>query len=88
MEILGELLIDLILEGSIGAVGSKKVPKPIRILAAVILALVFGGLIVGLFAIGISEKNWIMIIIAGVIAISIGIIVWKAVKINRRGKRS
>ncbi len=46
MEIIFDILFELIVEGSMGAVGDKKVPLPLRILAAVFLIVIFGGLVV------------------------------------------
>ena len=41
MELIFDILFELIVEGTIGAVGDKKVPLALRILAAVFLVLVF-----------------------------------------------
>ena len=76
MDIIFETLFELILEGSIGAMGNKKVPLPIRIIAAVFLFLLFGALIGGLLYLGISEGNWIMIVIAIVIVLLLGFTIW------------
>lgn len=72
MELIFDILFDLIVEGSIGAVGDKKVPMPLRIIAAVCLY------------IGISEKNWIGFAIAGLIIVIIIGAVWKTIKRHRR----
>ena len=85
MEIIFEILFELIVEGSIGAVGDKKVPIPIRILAAVLLFLIFGTVVGALIYIGISEGSWILIVVGAVIGLLIVFAVWKTVK-KHRGK--
>lgn len=59
MELLFEIILDLILEGSIEASLSKKVPKIIRYLLIVLICLFFIIVILGLFIVGISflDKN-------------------------------
>ena len=69
MEIIMEIILDLILEGSVEAASSKKVPLPVRILASVILLAVYGGLIGFLVYIGIHEKKWLVLVLAAVILI-------------------
>ena len=64
-----EIILDLILEGSVEAASSKKVPLPVRILASVILLAVYGGLIGFLVYIGIHEKIWLVLVLAAVILI-------------------
>ena len=83
MELIFDILFELIVDGSIGAVGDKKVPLPLRIIAAVFLVLVFGTLIAVCLYIGISEKSWIGFAIAGLIAVIIASAVWKTVKRHR-----
>jgi hypothetical protein len=84
MELILEILFDLIVEGSVEAVGEKKVPLVLRILAALVLIVVFGGLVGVLLYIGISEKNWIVTAFGAIIAVFIGTAVWKTVKKHRR----
>ena len=63
----------------------KKVPMGLRVLAAVVLILIFGGIIVGLIVVGISEKNYVTIAIGAVIAIWIIAVVAGSIK-KRRNK--
>ena len=84
MEIILDILFDLIVEGSIGAVGDKKVPLALRILAAVFLTVIFGGLVGVLIYIGIDEKNWIILIIGVVIALAVIGAVWQTVRKHRK----
>jgi VIT1/CCC1 family predicted Fe2+/Mn2+ transporter len=84
MEIILDILFDLIVEGSIGAVGDKKVPLALRILAAVFLTVIFGGLVGVLVYIGIDEKNWIILIIGVVIALAVIGAVWQTVRKHRK----
>jgi peptidoglycan/LPS O-acetylase OafA/YrhL len=64
MELLFDLLAEFILEGSVEVLGSKKAPLALRIAAAVVLVAVFLGLIVFFFAIGITDKNPVMLVLA------------------------
>lgn len=84
MEIILDILFDLIVEGSIGAVGDKKVPLALRILATVFLTVIFGGLVGVLVYIGIDEKNWIILIIGVVIALAVIGAVWQTVRKHRK----
>lgn len=84
MEIILDILFDLIVEGSIGAVGDKKVPLALRILAVVFLTVIFGGLVGVLVYIGIDEKNWIILIIGVVIALAVIGAVWQTVRKHRK----
>ncbi len=84
MELIFEILFDLIVEGSVEALGEKKVPLVLRILAALFLIVVFGGLVGVLLFIGISDKNWIIAGIGVLIAFMVGLDVWKTVKKRRR----
>ena len=83
MELIFDILFDIIVEGSIGAVGDKKVPLPLRILAAVLLIAVFGTLVVVGLYIGISQKDWIGFAIAGLIVVIVLGAIWKTVKRHR-----
>ena len=83
MELIFEILFDLIVEGSVEALGEKKVPLVLRIMAALFLIVVFGGLVGVLLFIGISDKNWIVAGIGVLIAFMVGLDVWKTVKKRR-----
>ena len=84
MELILDILFDLIVEGTIGAVGDKKVPMPLRIIAAVVLVLIFGTVIAACVYIGISEKNWIGFAIAGLVAVIVVAAVLKTIKRYRK----
>lgn len=83
MEIILEILFELIVEGSIGAVGDKKIPVPIRILAAVFLLLLFGAVVGTLIYIGISEGSWIAIVAGIAIALITVFVIWRTVRKHR-----
>ena len=80
MELILEILFELIVEGSVEALGEKKVPLVLRILAALILIVVFGGLVGVLLYFGISNKDWVMVIFGVLVAFAIGLAVRKTVK--------
>lgn len=84
MEIILELLFEFIVEGSIGAVGDKKVPLILRVLAAIFLIVIFGGLIAVLTIIGIRDKSWVSLVIAGIVAVIVFLAVIKTVRKHRR----
>ena len=84
MEIIFEVLFEFILEGSMGAVGDKKVPMPLRILAALILFIVFGGLIGGLLYLGISESSPVALIFGLVILVIVIFAILNTVKTHRK----
>ncbi len=83
MEIILEILFELIVEGSIGAVGDKKIPVPIRILAAVFLLLLFGAVVGTLIYIGISEGSWIAIVAGIAIVLITVFVIWRTVRKHR-----
>ena len=86
MDFIFDIIFELILEGSFGAVEDRKVPMALRVLAATVLILIFGGIIGGLIVSGIIEKNYVSIAIGAVIAISIVAVVANTVK-KRRNKK-
>ena len=84
MDFILEIIFDLIVEGSIGAVGDKKVPILFRILAAVLLIVVFGGVVGVCIFIGINEKDPVPIILGVVVLLLIIGAVWRTVKRHRK----
>ena len=84
MEIIFEVLFEFILEGSMGAVGDKKVPMPLRILAALILFIVFGGIIGGLIYLGISDSSPVALIFGLVILVIVILAILNTVKTHRK----
>lgn len=52
-----EVVLELVLDGAIEAAGSKKVPMPIRILAAGIVLVIALGLIGLLFWVGVDSNS-------------------------------
>ena len=83
MEFILDILFDLIIQGSIEAAGDKKVPMALRVLAAVILIVVFGGVVALCAFIGITERNWIVLAIGAVIAVLITFAIVSTVKRHR-----
>lgn len=71
MEIIADFLFELIIEGSLDAFSVKRVPLPLRIIAAIILTGVYGGL-TGIFIYcGIRHKNPIMLLLGAALLIFI-----------------
>ena len=83
MDIIFGILFELIVEGSMGAVGDKKVPMPVRVLAALFLTLFFGGLVVVFVYIGISENEPVILFIGFVIALLVILAIFRTVKKHR-----
>lgn len=54
MEFLIELIFDIIFEGSLELSTSRRVPLPLRIFAALILLIVYGGIVVILGLLGVD----------------------------------
>ena len=80
LDIICEFLFDLILEGAIAGVASRKVPVIIRILLAAAILVLYGGLIFIIFHIAIKEKS----IVTGIAGVLVAVIVvmagWKKYK--------
>ena len=73
MEFLIELLVDLILEGSMEICEDEKMPKWLRYICLTIVTLVFGSVTIGLFILGIyaGKEN----IYAGIFFVLIAFII-------------
>jgi fatty acid desaturase len=67
MEVIFEMLFDLIIDGSIEICGNKKAPFIVRIVTAMILLVIYVGIICSLVYIGALNKQPIVIIVAVVI---------------------
>ena len=80
MGIIFEIIFELIIEGSAEAVGHKKVPMALRILAGVILAAIYGGIVFFLLYIGITEKNWIVVILGVFVGAAFGFYIVKTIR--------
>ena len=57
MELIFEILFEFLIEGSFSAAMDKKIPLVCRIIAAMILIAVYGGLVGFCFYEGIKNKN-------------------------------
>lgn len=58
MDDLLELVLEIVLEGAIEAAGSRRVPLPVRIGLALLVAAFFGGIVGLLLWVGIDTRNW------------------------------
>ena len=77
METVFEIIFELLVEGSLGAVTDKKVPLALRIAAALFIAAVYGGLVGVLMYMGIRDSEPILLVIAAVILILTAVGIWK-----------
>lgn len=84
MEYLIELLVELIIEGSMEISEDEKMPKWLRYLCLTIVTIVFGGVTIGLFVLGvyIGKEN----IYAGIFFILVAFIllIWGIVKFEKK----
>ena len=62
MEMIFEILLDLIIDGSLQAVQDKMIPLFLRIAAAAVLLTVYGGFVGFILYLGIHNKNVLLII--------------------------
>ena len=86
MDFILQLIFELIVDGSVSSLGDKKVPMPLRILAALFLIIVFGGIVALCIFIGIHEKKWIVLAIGILIAVAVIIAAVATVKKNSKNK--
>ena len=77
METVFEIIFELLVEGSLGAVTDKKVPLALRITAAFFIAAVYGGLVGVLIYMGIRDSEPILLVIAAAILILTAVGIWK-----------
>ena len=83
MELIFEILFELIVDGSLNATTDKKVPVIIRIIAAIILIVVYGGLIGLFFFWGIHNKSIALLVIGALILVITVLGIWKTYKKHR-----
>ncbi len=91
MEFLFEIIVDLIIEGSIEASLNKKVPKIVRYPLIAIIVLFFGTIIFGLFIMGIAiwNKNKyasLFIIVVSIVMLITSMYKFKKVYIEKKNK--
>lgn len=65
LDLVFEILFELLLEGSMEAVQSRRVPLPLRVFLLGVLAAVYGGLLYVTIEIAVVYKS----IVAGIIAV-------------------
>lgn len=81
-----EVVLELVLDGAIEAAGSKKVPMPIRILAAGIILVFALGLIGLLFWVGLDSGNTGLMILAAVLLVVFG--GWVIISVCRHNRKA
>lgn len=79
-----EVILDIVLEGSIEVASDKKVPLPIRIVGTIIVAIVYFGILGSLLYLGIHNNSWIVLLIDGCLLLLTVFAVWKGYKRYRR----
>ena len=92
MELLIELIVEFIfeglVEGSLDGMESKKVPMPLRILAAVVLFALLIGVGVFFVFLGLSDDSVVLRILLGVIFAGLfGGLTWKVCKVFRKRRQ-
>ena len=73
LDTLVEILLEIIIEGSLEAAESKKVPMPVRILLAAGVVLIFGAVVGMLIWNGVIRKS-LLLIICGVLFLALVIL--------------
>ena len=67
MDIFIQIVLDLIMDGSLGTVSDKRAPLALRVIAAVLLAAAFCGLIGFCVYLMIKDANWYVKVLGGLI---------------------
>lgn len=67
LEIIGEIIFELFLEGSLEASMNRKVPPLLRIILITAVILIYGGLLFVIISIAIQQKSITAWIIAGLV---------------------
>ncbi len=91
MEFIIELILDLLLEGSIEASKSAKVPKPIRYILIALISLFFLAVIGLIILLGIdtlknSKLAGITVILMGVLLLILAIMKFKKIYLKKSSK--
>lgn len=86
MDFIFEFLFELILEGCIGVAEEKRVPLPVRILAAFLLVAGSGAIVGLLFYEAISNHSWILMIFAVFLAVLLLLAFMKVYKKFQKNK--
>ncbi len=88
MDELFEIIFEMILEGTVGLAKSRRVPLPLRILAAVLITALYGGVVflivfagLACFNSGGRVRGVLLFITAAVIT---GALIWQLIKAVRR----
>ena len=84
MEIIFEIIFEIIIDGSLNAVSDKKIPLILRILSAIVLLIVYGGLVGLCLFWGIHDKSVVLIIVGIGLLIFFGLAFIKTYKSRRR----
>ena len=81
-----QIILDLIMDGSLGTVSDKSAPLALRIIAAVILAAAFCGLAGFCIYLIIKDANWYVKAIAGLILLLELCAVYRFIKMYKHRK--
>ncbi len=82
-----DIILDLILEGTMGAAGSKRAPFPIRFLSIVLILLFFLGIAGFLFWNGIYSQKGFPIILGSLFLVGFSVFVSLKIRGWRRQKK-
>ncbi len=72
IEFFAELLMDVTIDTAIDATKNRRLPKPVRYLIAILLALVFFAIIALVYIVG--AKVWEQSVICGILILAIGVL--------------
>lgn len=71
LDFIIEVILEIIVNGTIEAAGNKKISKPVRVLLVAILVMFFGGITGLLFWIWVTRNSWLLMLIAAIFLVLI-----------------
>ena len=82
-----QIILDLVMDGSLGTVSDRSAPLALRIIAAVILTAAFCGLAGFCIYLIIKDANWVVKVIAGLILLIELRAVYRFIKMYKHRKQ-
>lgn len=64
MDVIIEIILEIFIEGASEAVSEKSLPRPVRVLAAVLLLAFCAGIVGLLLFLAVKSKSWVVAVIS------------------------
>lgn len=80
MSIVIEIILEVILLGTIDAIPSKRVPLIVRVRLAIILLTAYIGLALLMFIAGVQSKNTMLVAVAGIVLFLVAALIFPKLK--------